>query len=222
MDGAQRGGLRSAPTIPTPSTRRIRTEIKLARVNPCSITALRVRKAIPAMNTSARPRTSRRVTEAAGRATPSVDREAGRLGLAMHGEEADQRKAKDEAADMCEVGHATATADRVAQAGAAEVELLQEPEAEQEYGRDLDDSYEEHDEHEAEYARARVEHDVAAEHRGDRSGSAQRRRGRIGIDDHLSRQRDEPAEQVEDDESPRPHRILDVGAEDRQKEHVAG
>ncbi len=54
---AQRGGLRSAPTIPTASSTRIRMEIRLAMVKPCSIAAATVRKAKPAMKTSTAPST---------------------------------------------------------------------------------------------------------------------------------------------------------------------
>ncbi len=48
---------------------------------------------------------------------------------------------------MSEVGDAFATA-RAGETGGAEVELLEEPEAEQEHGGNLDEGEEEDDEHE--------------------------------------------------------------------------
>ncbi len=54
------GGLRSAPTMPTPSSTRMKTTAGLASVTPCSATAVNVRKAKPAMNTSAATSTSGR------------------------------------------------------------------------------------------------------------------------------------------------------------------
>src|SRR5207248_11626496 len=106
--------------------------------------------------------------------------------------------------------------------GGAEVHLLEEPEPEDEDGGDLDDRDEEEDDHEAENARARIQEDVGAENRGYRTRGAERGGGRVGSDEDLRSERYEPAGEVEADVARVPHRVLDVGPEDREEEHVAG
>ena len=107
-------------------------------------------------------------------------------------------QAEDEAADVREVGDASAAADR-ARPGrprrSTSCSRNQKPSSSD--GGHLDDRDEEDDEHEREHARARIEQQVAAEHRGDRARGAERRRGRVGADEHLRGERDEAAEQVE-------------------------
>src|SRR5262249_52054589 len=66
------GGLRSAATMPTASSTRMNTERRLARLKPCSTTAANVRKAKPAMNTSAAPRTSTRVIAQGSPVAPAL------------------------------------------------------------------------------------------------------------------------------------------------------
>ncbi len=73
----------------------------------------------------------------------------------------------------------------------------------------------------AEHPRAGVEQDVAAEHGGDGAGGAERGSGGARVDGHLGAERDEPAEQVEDDEAHPPHGVLDGGPEDGEEDHVA-
>src|SRR6266550_1203942 len=104
----------------------MKADMRLPAVSPCSSTCAKVRKANPAMNTSAAPSTSRRVTARAGPRWPSVDRVAGRLWRAAHGEHPDQRKAEEEAAQVSEIGDSSAaTSDGVGQVGGPEVDLLE-------------------------------------------------------------------------------------------------
>ena len=101
-------------------------------------------------------------------------------------------------------------------------ELEAEPEAEEEEGRDLDEEVQEQRQH----ARGRQEDEVGAENAGDRAARPEVRDGRVGIrarpegDDGLSRGRGDPGQQVEAEEADRPHRVLDVVAEDPEEEHV--
>src|SRR5438309_5537944 len=101
----------------------MKAEMRLPAVTPCSSTCANVRKANPAMNTSAAASTSRRVTARAAPQWPSVDGVSRGLCRAANGEDPDQRQAEEEAAHVSEVGDSSA-AERVAQVGGPEVDLL--------------------------------------------------------------------------------------------------
>src|SRR5262245_27938905 len=101
-------------------------------------------------------------------------------------------------------------------------QLVEEPEAEEDVGGNPHEPN--HDERE--YARSRIEHEVRAEHRGDRAGGAQVRSvcvgSRAGEQCHrgLRHHRDEAAGEVEQKVANRPESVLDILPEDRQEEHV--
>src|ERR1035441_4824735 len=139
------------------------------------------------MNTSARHSTNRRVTQISWLSGPwrLVHRQRRPIG-ASEGKQPDGEQPEGEAADVCEVGDAFAARSDPAhpvQAGEAEVELLEEPEAEQEDRGDLDDRDEEDDEDEAQDAGPGIQQQVAAEHPGDRAGGAERGDGgEIGLE----------------------------------------
>ena len=110
--------------------------------------------------------------------------------------------------------------------GEAEVrldELVEEPAAEVDPGRDLDDE----DEHEGPDPCARVEDEEGAEHGGDRAARAESRDacgGRRAEEQRhrrLRHRRDEAAGDVEGEVAEWPERVLDVLAEDGEEEHVA-
>jgi hypothetical protein len=119
-----------------------------------------------------------------------------------------------------EVGDA-AVRPRRAEVEVAEEDLLDEPEAEDQQRRELDDRDEEDDEDQRHDAGGWEQDQVAAEHARDRPRGTDVRHGRVRPDRDLERRRGEPAEQVEDQELDRPHRVLDVVAEDPQEQHVA-
>src|ERR1035437_836929 len=160
--------------IPTPSSTRMKIESPPATENPCSAIARTVGNAKPAMNTSAAPSTSRRVMpqgprgsagascrDAHSRECSPVARGRPQLACAAHREQPDREQAEGEAADMGEVGDAFPSAERAREPREAKVELLEEPEPEQQQCRYLDDRDEEDDEDQAEDAGTRIQQDVA-------------------------------------------------------------
>src|SRR5262249_40623005 len=162
------------PTIPTPTSRSIKNETRLARVRPCRATAKTVRKPNVAANRTTMASTRVRLTRAGGSAGPS------RRGGTGAARPCGGRRTRGSGP-----GRPAAPGHGRGEPRGAEVQLLEEPEPEQEHGRDLDDRREEDDEHQREYPRAGVEQDVAAEHAGDGARRAERRRRRVGIDDDL-------------------------------------
>src|SRR5580692_1381186 len=110
-----RGGLRSAPTMPIASSTTIRIESRLAAViPPCLMMTVVVRKAKPAMKTSAAPSTSRRVIWEFSQMGPRLlvhrQRRLGRGGRSAFAfdEQPDDEQPEGEAADVGEVGDAFA------------------------------------------------------------------------------------------------------------------
>ena len=106
-------------------------------------------------------------------------------------------------------------------AGAAE-QLHQEPEAEEEDGRDLDDLDEDEERDQRQHARVRVEHEVARPSRR-RSRRWRQSSGTYesGLTSVCARPASGAAQQVEDQVAAVPHPVLDVVAEDPQVPHVA-
>ena len=98
--------------------------------------------------------------------------------------------------------------------------LQYEPEPEHEPGRDADRD-EEQERDQAPHPGPRVEHQVRAEHPGDRPGRTDQRPGRSGVRDSEAIRRDVPARQVEEQVGHPAETVLDVVAEDEQEEHVA-
>ena len=66
-----------------------------------------------------------------------------------------------------------------------------------------------------------MEDEIAAEHAGDRPAGADRGDRRARRAGCVGEPRNDPAQQVEDDEPPVAHRVLDIVAEHPQKHHVA-
>jgi hypothetical protein len=107
---------------------------------------------------------------------------------------------------------------------AADHELVEEVDPQEEHGRDLE---EEEGDDEGRDAAVRVEEEVRAEHCGDRP--ARPEVGDLGFlraapaerDDGLRRRRGEAAEDVEEDEADASERVFDVVPEDPEEEHVA-
>ena len=104
---------------------------------------------------------------------------------------------------------------------AQESELRQEPEAEEDEGRDLHRLGEETEPEQGHDPGVRVEEEVGAEHPGDRAARADHRhvRGRVGGDVRSGGRR--AADQVEGEKARVAGRVLDVVAEDPEKDHVA-
>jgi hypothetical protein len=102
-------------------------------------------------------------------------------------------------------------------------QLVEEPGAEEEPGRQLHRE----DDHEPAHRRVRVEDEVGAEHGGDRAARAQVGHPRLGRaaegegHQRLRQRRDEAAREVEDELAERAEGVLDVLAKDGQEEHVA-
>ncbi len=98
--------------------------------------------------------------------------------------------------------------------------LQHEPDDEQDPGRHLEHRPDHDERDHREDALSREQHQVAAEHAGDRAAGADERHVAGRSDEHLRGRRRHPADEVEEDE-PRPrHRVLDVVAEDPQVPHV--
>ena len=118
---------------------------------------------------------------------------------------------------MGEEGHAR---DRVPKRQESLHRLQGEPDAEEDPCRHLEHGEEEAQGHDADHARSREQHDVGAEHAGDRPAGADQRHLAERSDQHLGGGRHHPADEIEGDE-PRPrHGIFHVVAEDPQVQHV--
>src|ERR1700752_2512648 len=159
-----------------------------------------------ATNSSAIVRTARRKA--------SVDRVAGRDLPAPRRQQLDRGQAERETADVGEVGDAAARPRRRGQAGRREHRLFGEPDAEHHDGRQLDHGEEEDQDHEREHAGSWIQHDVAAQYGRDRARGPERGGERVRADRDLEGQGGDPAEDVEEEELDRAHRVLDVVAED--------
>src|SRR5215203_1940216 len=114
-------------------------------------------------------------------------------------EEPDGEQAEDEAADVREIRDAAALTAAVAEPEVAEQGLLNEPEAEDQDRRQLDDGEEEDDEDDRDHPGAREQQQVAAQHAGDRARGADVRHVRARIDHGLQRGRGDARREVEDD-----------------------
>src|SRR3954468_15051008 len=99
-------------------------------------------------------------------------------------------------------------------------ELKDEPERQEDQRRYLNQRDEEDDEDQGEHPGAREEQRVRAQDARDRAAGADRRRRRSGIDQRLCIDRDQPRQDVEEEELQPSHSILDVVAEDPEEEHV--
>src|SRR5262245_4262242 len=153
--------------------------------------------------------------------SPDWPRNVGRESAAAHPEPRHDQ-AEHEAADVCEEGDAPAVRVRAEEAEVRLVELVQEPEAEEEPRRDPDRE----DDDQPEHTRVRIEDEVRAEHRRDRAARAEVRdpgffRG-PGEQRHrrLRDRRDEPAGHVEEGVAEVAERVLDVLPEHSEEEHV--
>ena len=175
------------PNMNRSSTRIASTD---SAVTPYFAMSIPVSTASPAMNTSAIVRTTRthRLQYTGKRGETCLTLVASSLIVAAPNAKPPM---------WAKYGDAPAAAGRVGQVGRAEDRLLGEPDPEHHQRRQLDHGDEEDDEHERQHPGARVEHDVAAEHRGDRARRADRRRRRVRTDRDLQRQRREPADEVE-------------------------
>src|SRR5512133_3822981 len=130
--------------------------------------------------------------------------------------------AEDEAADVREERHAASVRRRRRATRARFDELVDDPAAEVDPGRDLD----EEDEHQRADVCAWVENDEGAEDSGDRAAGPERwdarggRRAEEQRDGGLRHRRGEAAGDVEAEVAEVPVRVLDVLAEDGEEEHV--
>src|SRR5205823_6447710 len=130
--------------------------------------------------------------------------------------------ADDEAGDVRGKGDAAApmTGRRGRDLTDAADQLQQEPEREQDDGRQLDYFPENDPGDERQHARVRIQHEVRAHHASDCAARADRRQRRRRIDRDLSDRRRDPAEQIEDDEASVAEAIFDVVAENPEVPHV--
>jgi len=136
-------------------------------------------------------------------------------------EKDDQQHPGDEAADVGEVGHAAGALQvaGVHRCGTEE-ELHHDPKAEEEDRRDLADGDEDEDRNQRGHPLLRIEHDVGAEHAGNRPRGTDRRHARRGIHHRVGQRGDQAAREIEEEVSGVPEAILDVVAEDPEVEHV--
>ena len=130
------------------------------------------------------------------------------------------QRADHEPADVGEERHPAAGLDHAQRRQAVE-QLEDEPEAEHDDRRDVDQLVEEAEEDQRRHPGPREEHEIRPERRRDRPGRADRRDRRGRVDGDLGEARERAAEQVEAEEPEPPEAILDVVAEDPQVEHVA-
>ena len=99
--------------------------------------------------------------------------------------------------------------------------LQQQPVPEHGDGRYGDGRYDEAQEYEQVHVDARIKNDVRAHDTADCAGGADHRYGRARVSNDLRAGGAQSAQDVEDCEAYRAHRILDVVTEDPEKPHVA-
>jgi hypothetical protein len=103
----------------------------------------------------------------------------------------------------------------------AEEQLHEDPKPDHDHGRDVYEPPEEREAHEREDARVGEQEEIRAEDAGHRAAGADHRDVRARGGQRLRDRRRDARQEIEDEESPVPQRILDVVAEDPQIEHVA-
>ena len=81
--------------------------------------------------------------------------------------------------------------------------------------------FDEHDEDQRQHARLREQHQVGAEHAGDRAAGPDHRHARAGLEEQLQQGSGQAAQGVEQQVAAVAQPILDVVAENPQKQHVA-
>src|SRR6185437_15145656 len=107
------------------------------------------------------------------------------------------------------------------QFGQAREELEPEPVEQHQPGRNRDDLEEDDEEEEHPDAHLRVEQQIRTHDPGNRPRRAHRRHWRRRIEGDVRGRRDQAADEVEREEAPRPHRVLNVVAEHPEEERVA-
>src|SRR5579863_2031721 len=122
---------------------------------------------------------------------------------------------------MSEPGDATTCGGGDAQALDARDELHEEPQRQEDQSRNLDETDEEAQEHESHDAGSWVQHEVGAEDPRDRSRGADRGYGRMRSSERLGEEGGVARKQVENHEASVAEAVLDVVAEDPEKQHVA-
>jgi 4-nitrophenyl phosphatase len=130
----------------------------------------------------------------------------------------DQEESRDEAADVREDGDpagslALVPADRGQ-------ELADEPQPDDDPRGSADGEEEEPQRKKGEDPRAGPQHDVRAEHAGDRTGRADDRQRRVEVGGDEDERRDDAADEVEDQEAYSAESIFDVVPEDPEEQHV--
>src|SRR6266511_1427535 len=155
------------------------------------------------------------------RAKPGRIRPA--VGLAARDQQLRGDGAEQEAADVREERDSAAVRARVEQSEVRLVQLVEEPEAEEEVGRDA----QRNDSDEAEDARVRIEHEEGAEDRSDRAARAEVRHARVGRTPceqrhrRLQNGRGETAGEVEEEVTKTAEGVLDVFSKHGEEQHVA-
>ena len=119
---------------------------------------------------------------------------------------------------MREIGNATIGAGQRAGNGH---ELTGDPDAENKPGRQVDKPHENDDQHEGSHSGPRVQYQIGAKDACDASRRPDHRRRRGGVDHILGQRRRDAAQNIEDHEAHRPHRIFDIVAKNPQIQHVA-
>src|ERR1700722_10796062 len=182
-----------------------------------------VRKAKPMTNSNTTPSTMMRVIRWLWERRPSalVHRQQRRPAAAPRAEESHGEQPEDDAADVGEVAGQLAGGAGAGEAREVDVELLGQPQRDQQHGGDVDEREHEWDRGERDHLRARVQQQVAAEHGGDCAGAAEHGNAGARLDSDLDAEREQPAEQVEGGEAHAPGGVFDGGTEQGEEGHVA-
>ena len=137
----------------------------------------------------------------------------GRQGL----KQLQEKDAENKAADVSPPGD---SADGAVTAGGAE-KLKEEPEAEEEGGRDLDKPWNEDDRNQGQDLRSRVQDEVSAHDPGDGPAGTDCRYIRVPVDNQVRDSRSQTAHQVEGQVTRVSEPVFDIVSKDVEKPHVA-
>ncbi len=132
-------------------------------------------------------------------------------------EEPDQQDARQEPADMREKRHAAAFG---TEAHAAAQDLHQEPKAQHDRGWDIDHLGEKPQRDEHQHLGARVEQQIGAEDPRDGATGPYHGNCRNRVNGGMTQRRDNPAQEIEDNELSMPHDVFNVVPENPQVQHI--
>src|SRR5690606_31401393 len=136
-----------------------------------------------------------------------------------HGVDKGEDQPKDEATNMRPEGH---TAAARTERGCAVEYLNDKPQAQHKIGRQSQRQHEEAEKWKADaHPRPRIQHNVCAEHSGNCTACPDQRHTHPVIQQRVRQRSSKPAEQIERQKTAAAQKVLDIGGEYPQEDHVA-